>query len=188
MDRLIPLFTLYPLWVKILLIVFVFCILILLLFFQKKVSAKDFSVIPINERGENIFKEDKSTKNEFFVITHFNFTTSHKLQIVNIDLSYDLEKATPITQTIVFDNNSEETIDATYRMKHRKHVEKNGIVNIFISRRFICDPVFMEDYQKLKINFELVSPDWLGIKYLQVNAVLKPRGALEIDSMNFVKS
>lgn len=151
-------------------------------FFSRKtgldLSSKDFTVQPINILGENILKEDKSKNDEFFVNTHFNFTTAHAIEIINIDLRYDLERASPMSQTINFDTKQEEPIDASYRMINRRKIEKHGVVNIFVSRRFRCDPVFIIDYQRVDIYMELVSPDWKGVKFLHISGKLQPGGKI----------
>jgi hypothetical protein len=180
LDILVP----YPTWVKIIIILLILVLLILLVFFRNTdvtIDNTSFKVHPINAPGENIFKEDKDKKGEFFVTLHFNFWTNHNIEIINIELLYDLSKTLPLKQKIMFDNekNKYEPMDASYRMINRRQVTKDSVINIRISRRFNCNQVYMEDYKNATVKLEVSSPDWKGLNNLTIQGKLQPGGVFK---------
>lgn len=147
-----------------------------------------FHIRPIQSRGENIFMIDKKGElgglDEFFVKTHFNLWTKYALEIINVEVFYDLPIAMPGQQKISIDRpeNIYEETDSSYRMKERRKIGEGGIADIFVSRRFTCNCGAADhaDYGTVTIAFEVASPAWKGIKLLTVKGRLNPGGKFNV--------
>lgn len=155
-------------------------------------SGKDFDIRPIQSLGENIFHIDKKGEvgglDEFFVKVHFNLWTKYTLEIINIQLSYDLPVAMLTAQMISIDRpqNVYEEVDSSYRMKERRKIGKGTVSNTFVSRRFICNYAAADhaDYGTVTLDFEVASPAWEGIKALTVKGKLNPGGRLDVSEVS----
>lgn len=153
--------------------------------------AELFEIRPIQSMGENIFYRFKSGEpgkiEEFFVKVHFNLWTKHSLEIINIDLSYDVRSAWPGHQKIAIDQSEDiyEELDGSFRMKERKQIAAGSVSNIFVSRNFICNFGQSDDFRTVTIDFELASPAWQGIKVLRFKGKLTPLGELQMEEICF---
>ncbi|MGD2091151.1 MAG: hypothetical protein PVH61_33560 [Candidatus Aminicenantes bacterium] len=150
---------------------------------------KLFDIRPIQEMGSNIFRIVKKGGlggiDEFFVKVRFNFWTKHPIEIINVNLAYDLSTALSGPQKISFDHqeNVYEEMDAFYRMKKRKKIK--DVSYIFISRRFTCEAgAENREYgQQVTIDFEISASAWDGIKVLTFKGKLQTGGELECISL-----
>lgn len=152
-----------------------------------------FRVYPIQSRGENIFHIDKKGEpgglDEFFVKVHFNLWTKYAIDIVNINLSYNLPTAMPGPQKISIDGPQDvdvyERLDSSYRMTKRRRIEERSVSNIFVSRRFICNYAVADhaDYGIVTIDCEVTSSAWEGIKLLTIKGKLNPGGEFVVSEV-----
>jgi hypothetical protein len=148
-----------------------------------------FHIRPIQSSGENIFLAEGEG---FFVKVHFNFWTKYPLDIINIDLKYSARGAFPGPLQISIDRpgNEFEEIDGSWRMIHRRRIKAKSVANVFVSRRFLCDPVRADyaDYGAVTLEFEFISPRWFGINILRVVGSLAPGGRYDISELSMPAS
>jgi len=190
----------YPTWVQLTVLALVTVVVALLIIYRPKgevVANRDFQIIPIQSSGENIFSalrdESGRTTNKFIVKTHFNLWTRHEIEIVNIDLQYDVKNTVSDRPKIAIDQlfgDGLEPTDSSYRMVRRHKVPRNGMANIHLFRKFLLSPNFIGhpanlDYGHVTIRFELACSAWRGIRELVVDGKLEPGGELNIEIIRF---
>jgi hypothetical protein len=147
---------------------------------------KLFQISPVQSRGENIYYRSKEGLPEKFqVCLHFNLWTRFKVHIINVDLQYAAKGATPGRPTVVFDGKEAEPIDASYRLQRRTTLDANSVLNVSISREFVCRPYMSEDYGAVTIIFEVYSPKWDGFREIEITGQLAPGGELNNLKMNW---
>lgn len=151
---------------------------------------ESFDIRPIQSMGENIFfivkKGEPGGFDEFFVKVHFNLWTKYALEIINVDLTYDWQTAMPGPQKISVDRlgNVYEDTDGSYRMTKRRKIDAGRVANIFLSRTFHCNYAGMADYRRVRIDLEVTSSAWDGIKVLTVKGKLNPGGRLDVSEIS----
>lgn len=147
---------------------------------------KLFDVRPVQSQGENIFhiyeRGEPLGLDHFFVKVHFNLWTKHALNLINIDLAYDLPEAMPGPQKIAIDSPYYEPLDGSYRMTRRKPIAAGSVIDIFVSRDFVCNHERADyaDYGRVTVKLEVSSPAWAGIRTLVITGKLEPGGRFEV--------
>lgn len=153
-------------------------------------STESFDIQPIQSSGKNIFhryhKGEIGGLDKFFVKISFNFWTKHQIEVINIDLSYDVPSAFPGSIKIAIDSDDYEAIDGSYRMSKRVALLANSVTNIFVSREFSC-PYAMADHADLRnvtIRIEFVGEGWTGIQELKTIGKIENGGVLNIHELS----
>jgi hypothetical protein len=93
----------------------------------QSIAKINIQIKPINLQGENISHvtqkgKDPNDLDRFFVKIHFQLWAEDDLQVINIDLQYDIERAMPNEQKIIIDCSQEkshheiEKLNNLYRM------------------------------------------------------------------------
>ena len=140
--------------------------------------------------GKNIYYVAKEGKHhdDFFVRVQFKLWLKFDVNIINIDLKYDVRSCFPGEQKILFneDDNLYEKIDDSFRMAHPKAL-KSGTNDIFVSRVFRGEPDRGEkdDLKAVTLNIEVSSDHWKGIKHLIIEGKLGGAGRWNLSKIVF---
>jgi hypothetical protein len=150
--------------------------------FEKVIAANQlFQIEPIQSSGENFYhlfprmKGDLTEK--FSVCVHFNFWTKHAVQMINVDLQYGTNSF-PGRQTIIL-NGTQEALDESHRLRRHTEINAGAVLNVEIEREFESNFSDSQDYDALRLDFEIASLEWSGIRHLHATAKLAPGGKLE---------
>jgi hypothetical protein len=135
-----------------------------------------FAIHPVQEQGENYyFRKKCDALDKFVVRVHFILWSEYEINIINTDLTYDLTNA-PGQQTVIFNNKKTEQVAFSYRAKNQTTLDAKQALDVVIIREFQNNLWASRDYGDVKIQFELSSAHWKGIKILVISGCLRSGG------------
>ncbi|MBK9306014.1 MAG: hypothetical protein IPM58_02740 [Nitrospira sp.] len=190
--------TAYPMWAKVTVITLIVLQLIISVFAHGKTGEPDvgdaFTITPVEAQGKNIYKraDDVSgleTEN-FFVKVEFNLWSKFKIELINIDLQYDVP-AMFGDKRIALDGKADgkyEQLDGSNRLISRRQIPAASTVNIFASQQFVSRYGRSADYRVVTVAIEFAGENWNGSRVLKASGPLATGGKWQISSVAINKS